>query len=195
MIPSRIGDPQRIVQAACNGLDIGVLLGVVYRLDRLINGSENGVITKKTKYALMALAAMAEGDWRQPKLIADLSRDAGVPKKFLELILLELKNGGVVLSKKGPGGGYFLAMPPEKVNVAEVMRLSGGAIAPVGCLSKTRYEACSECPEERTCGVRLVLREVHEASIRVLERTKLTDMMRFTREAGEAMDAAPMYYI
>lgn len=153
------------------------------------------MITKKTKYALMSLAAMAKGDWRQPKLIAELSEEAHVPKKFLELILLELKNGGVVLSKKGPGGGYFLAVPPEQVNVAEVMRLTGGAIAPVGCLSKTRYESCSECPSERSCGVRLVLREVHEASLKVLERTRLTDMMRFSKEAEESQEAAPMYYI
>lgn len=153
------------------------------------------MITKKTKYALMVLAALAKKDRNQPQLIADLSVEAGVPKKFLELILLELKGGGIVHSKKGPGGGYYLAQAPEDVSVAEVLRLTGGAIAPVGCLSKTRYERCEECPDEKTCGVRLVLREAHEASIRVLEKMRLADMMRCISEAHHTLESAPMYYI
>ena len=153
------------------------------------------MITKKTKYALMVLATLAKKDRNQPQLIADLSAEAGVPKKFLELILLELKGGGLVQSKKGPGGGYFLAVPADEVKVADVMRLTGGAIAPVACLSRTRYERCEECPDEKTCGVRLVLRDAHEASMRVLERTKLSDMMRCINDAQRTLDSAPMYFI
>lgn len=153
------------------------------------------MITKKTKYALMVLAALARAEQGRPQLIADLSAEAHVPKKFLELILLELKGGGIVQSKKGPGGGYFLAMSPDEVNIADVMRLTGGATAPVGCLSKTRYERCEECPDEKTCGIRLVLREVHEASLRVLEQTRLSDMLRMMNSARLTIDSAPMYYI
>lgn len=153
------------------------------------------MITKKSKYALMVLAALAKKDRDQPQLIADLSAEAHVPKKFLELILLELKGGGIVQSKKGPGGGYFMAVKPEEVSVADVLRLTGGAIAPVGCLSRTRYERCDECPDEKTCGVRLVLREAHEASIRVLEKVRLADMLRQMSEARETIESAPMYYI
>lgn len=153
------------------------------------------MITKKTKYALMVLAALARAEKGKPQLIADLSQEAHVPKKFLELILLELKGGGIVQSKKGPGGGYFLAMTPEEVSVADVMRLTGGAIAPVPCLSRTRYERCEECPDEKSCGIRLVLREVHEASLRVLEKTRLVDMMRQMQLAKQNVESAPMYYI
>jgi Rrf2 family protein len=153
------------------------------------------MITKKTKYALMVLAALAKKDRDEPQLIADLSVEAHVPKKFLELILLELKAGGIVQSKKGPGGGYYLAAAPEEVNVADVLRLTGGAIAPVGCLSRTRYERCEECPDEKTCGVRLVLRDAHEASLRVLEKTRLADMLKQMSDARQTLESAPMYYI
>lgn len=153
------------------------------------------MITKKTKYALRVLETLAGKARNEPQLIADLSVEAKVPKKFLELILLELKGGGIVQSKKGPGGGYYLARTPEEVSVAEVMRLTGGAIAPVSCLSRTRYERCEECPDEQTCGVRLVLRGAHEASIRALEKTMVADMIVSVREAHLATETAPMYYI
>lgn len=153
------------------------------------------MITKKTKYALMVLAALARKERGRPQLIAELSEEAKVPKKFLELILLELKGGGIVQSKKGPGGGYFMAIEPEEVSVADVLRLTGGAIAPVSCLSRTRYERCEECPDEKSCGVRLVLRNAHEASIKVLEKTRLADMMKQMVEARHAEESAPMYYI
>ena len=86
------------------------------------------MITKKTKYALRVLETLAGKERNEPQLIADLSAESAVPKKFLELILLELKGGGIVQSKKGPGGGYYLAVAPEEVRVADVMRLTGGAI-------------------------------------------------------------------
>ena len=153
------------------------------------------MITKKTKYALRVLETLAGKERNEPQLIADLSAESAVPKKFLELILLELKGGGIVQSKKGPGGGYYLAVAPEEVRVADVMRLTGGAIAPVGCLSRTRYERCEECPDEKTCCVRLVLREAHSASVAVLERTRLSDLLRYVREAHLAEETAPMWYI
>jgi len=153
------------------------------------------LITKKTKYALMVMAALARAEKGRPQLIADLALEAHVPKKFLELILLELKGGGIVQSKKGPGGGYFLAATVEEVSVADIMRLTGGPIAPVPCLSRTCYERCAECPDEKSCGIRLVLREVHEASLRVLEKTRIADMLQKMSDARVSMDSAPMYYI
>src|SRR3989338_475506 len=112
------------------------------------------MISNKTKYALKALVALAE-DYvdNQPTLISDLARKEHVPKKFLELILLELKNRGILQSKKGKGGGYFLAKTPDDIKLGTVMRILEGPLAPLPCLSKTAYKKCDDCEDESTCNI------------------------------------------
>jgi Rrf2 family protein len=99
-----------------------------------------------------------------------------VPRKFLELILLELKNHGLLQSKKGKGGGYALARPPETINVGEIVRLIDGPIAPLPCVSKTAYMRCEECRDERTCGIRLVMKNVRDATASILDATSIADL-------------------
>jgi Rrf2 family protein len=143
------------------------------------------MITMKTKYALKALSRLAVAPKGQPLLIADIAEQEGIPKKFLELILSELKQHGILTSRKGRGGGYLMARAPEEVTVASVLRVLDGPIAPVPCLSRTAYQRCSECANEATCSVRLVLREAHEASVKVLENTTIADMInRVGQERG-----------
>jgi len=142
------------------------------------------MITMKAKYALKALSRLAVAPKGQPLLIADIAEQEGIPKKFLELILSELKQHGILTSRKGRGGGYLMARLPEEVTVASVLRVLDGPIAPVACLSRTAYQRCNECPSEATCSVRLVLREAHEASVKVLENTTIADMVRGGHEQG-----------
>jgi Rrf2 family protein len=146
------------------------------------------MITMKTKYALKALSRLAVAPKGQPLLIADIAQQEGIPKKFLELILSELKQHGILTSRKGRGGGYLMARAPEEVTVASVLRVLDGPIAPVPCLSRTAYQRCNECPNEATCSVRLVLREAHEASVQVLENTTIADMIN---RVGQERGAGP----
>jgi Rrf2 family protein len=146
------------------------------------------MITMKTKYALKALSRLAVAPKGQPLLIADIAEQEGIPKKFLELILSELKQHGILTSRKGRGGGYLMARAPEEVTVASVLRVLDGPIAPVPCLSRTAYQRCNECPNEATCSVRLVLREAHEASVQVLENTTIADMIN---RVGQERGAGP----
>ena len=146
------------------------------------------MITMKTKYALKALSRLAVAPKGQPLLIADIAEQEGIPKKFLELILSELKQHGILTSRKGRGGGYLMARAPEDVTVASVLRVLDGPIAPVPCLSRTAYQRCNECANEATCSVRLVLREAHEASVKVLENTTIADMIN---RVGQERGAAP----
>jgi Rrf2 family protein len=146
------------------------------------------MITMKTKYALKALSRLAVAPKGQPILIADIAEQEGIPKKFLELILSELKQHGILTSRKGRGGGYLMARAPEDVTVASVLRVLDGPIAPVPCLSRTAYQRCNECPNEATCSVRLVLREAHEASVHVLENTTIADMIN---RVGQERGAGP----
>jgi len=135
------------------------------------------MITKKAKYALKALLELtASYDTKKPVLIADLAQRGRIPKKFLELILLELKNKGILESRKGKGGGYLLAMPPAQIMIGPVLRIIDGPLAPLPCLSKTAYRRCDECVDEATCSIRIVLKEVHDHQIQILDTTSLERM-------------------
>ena len=138
-------------------------------------------ISKKSKYGLRALLVLAQHHGQGPVLIADLARDARIPKKFLELILLELKNKGILASKKGKGGGYMLAREPMAISVGEVIRTLDGSLAPVPCVSQTAYRKCDECEDERTCGIRAVMRDARDATAKVLDGEHLAGLL--TREA------------
>ncbi|MBM4361427.1 MAG: Rrf2 family transcriptional regulator [Deltaproteobacteria bacterium] len=147
------------------------------------------MLTMKTKYALKALAYLAKAPPEQPVLIAEIATREVIPKKFLELILAELKQHGFVKSKKGPRGGYLMAVAAEAIPLAAVIRAVEGPIAPVPCLSRTAYARCEGCAEEATCGIRLVLADLYEASVKILESTTVRDLVERTDQAGR--DTAP----
>jgi Rrf2 family protein len=144
------------------------------------------MLTMKTKYALKALGQLALAPPGSQMLIAEIAEREEIPKKFLEAILVELKQHGFVRSRKGRGGGYMLAKNPDTITLASVIRVLDGPIAPVPCLSRTAYRRCDGCKDEATCGVRLVLREAYAASVHVLEGTTLADMTnRLKSQASE----------
>lgn len=112
-----------------------------------------------------------------PILISQIAEDEHIPQKFLEAILLDLKNAGILNSKKGKGGGYYLLRKPEDVNVAEVMRLFDGAIALLPCVTYRYYERCEECKSEATCGIRDVFKQVRNETVRILKGNTLASIM------------------
>jgi Rrf2 family protein len=152
------------------------------------------MLTMKTRYALKALGVLSERGPGQATLIADIAEREGIPRKFLEAILRELRQHGLLSAQRGRGGGYRLRKPPEEIALAEIVRVLDGPLAPVPCLSRSAYQRCPECKSEQTCGVRVVLKELHEATERVLENTTLADLARSTRAAAE-LPAALRYAI
>jgi Rrf2 family protein len=143
------------------------------------------MISKKTKYALKALIYLAREYDKGPILIADLARDETIPKKFLELILLSLKNNGLLLSKKGKGGGYYLGKPPRKVSMGQIIRIMEGPLAPVPCVSSSAYEKCEECENEDTCGIKMVMKDVRDAMAQILDNTTLADVLEKVERAQQ----------
>lgn len=141
------------------------------------------MISKKTKYGLKALYHLAGQPSSQPVLISDLAKAGNIPKKFLEFILLSLRKGGILQSRIGKGGGYYLALAPSKVTLGSVVRILEGDLAPVQCLSETNYARCDECDDEATCGIRLVMADVNKALAQVLDSLTLADMVE--RSAAE----------
>ena len=136
------------------------------------------MISKKAKYALKALKVLAEYYGKGPVLISYIAEREKIPRKFLEAILLDLRNNGVLQSQKGKGGGYMLRIPPEEVKFSKVLRIIDGPIAPTLCVSLFFYGKCDDCVDEETCSLRTVLTEWRDANLAVLDRTTLSDMLK-----------------
>ncbi len=136
------------------------------------------MLSKRTKYAIHALVHLARKYGEGPILISKVAESENIPQKFLEAILLDLKNAGIVNSKKGKGGGYYLLRDPEDVNVAEVMRLFDGPIALLPCVTHMYYERCEECVDEETCGIRRVMLKVRNETVSLLKGATLASIIR-----------------
>ncbi len=135
------------------------------------------MISKKTKYALIALLNLTRNKDKGPLLIGNIAQEENIPKKFLESILLDLKRAGILNSKTGKGGGYYLRKDPNEVNMADVMRVFDGAIALIPCATYRFYERCDECPDEDLCSIRLAFQEVRHASVRIFKSYTLTHLL------------------
>lgn len=133
------------------------------------------MLSKKAKYGLKAMFYLAKQYGKGPVLISDLAEEEHIPKKFLELILLDLKRNGLLHSKMGKGGGYYLNREPAEITVGQVVRILDGPLAPIPCVSKTAYRKCDECDNERTCEIRKIMMQVREASAAILDHTSLVD--------------------
>ena len=137
------------------------------------------MLPKKTKYAIKALMALAKTyEQKQPQRIADIAENEKIPKKFLEAILLDLRKIGMVNSKMGAHGGYYLSKHPDDIYLSNIIRYTGGPIALVPCVSLNFYEKCEECPNENICGLRDVMQEVRDASLHILAKTSLSDLIK-----------------
>lgn len=141
------------------------------------------MLTNKGKYGLKAmvhLARLAPGTMVQS---AEIAAAETISKKFLDAILLDLRNAGFVRSKKGPGGGYTLARDASEIVVGAVIRALDGPLAPIACASRTAYQPCDDCGDLAACAVRLTMLEVRDAMAAVLDRMSLAEMAKRPVEA------------
>lgn len=134
------------------------------------------MLSKKAQYAFRALTYLVEKYDEGPVLIAEISRKKKIPLKFLENILLELRKEGFLASKKGKGGGYYLAKAPASIAVAEVIRVVDGPIAMLPCVSLYFYQRCKNC-DERHCGLHDIMEQVRDQTLQVLDNKTLQDLV------------------
>lgn len=139
-------------------------------------------LSTKGEYAARAVMDIASHYAEGPVKIRDVAERQEIPLKYLESILLALKRAGVLRSKRGPGGGYYLARPAEEITVGEVIRAMDGPLAPIGCVSVSAYEFCSR---EGICGLKTVWQEVRDAIADILDNTTFAEVCRRDREARE----------
>mgnify|MGYP001592737762 CR=1 FL=1 len=149
-------------------------------------------ITRKGEYAMRALVDLALHYKKGMRQIQDIVREEDIPEKFLEQILLTLKNAGFIQSKRGVEGGYFLSRRPDEISLGEVIRLIDGPLAPLNCVSSTAYV---NCPKEITCGIRSVMLDVTNATTEILDRVTLADVCSRTKGMKERRAQTLMYYI
>ncbi len=139
------------------------------------------MITQKMKYALKALLVLADEAATatpEPLTIEEVARRAGTPKRFLEHILLELRNAGVIRSTRGRAGGYKLLKDPADISISELLRSIDGPIAPLPCLSRSAYQRCEDCKDEASCRIRRVFAEVFWSYLVIIDSLTLADMLR-----------------
>lgn len=139
------------------------------------------MMSKRCKYALKALVRMASEYGQGNLLTDDIAKSEHIPKKFLELILLDLKRGGYVQSKLGAGGGYRMVKDPKKITLADVYRFFDGAIALQPCVSQKFHEKCDDCPDEETCNLKPALAQVRDKTYRIMSRITLQSLIRGRR--------------
>jgi Rrf2 family protein len=133
------------------------------------------MLSKKTQYAFQALMYLSHEYEKGPVLIADIARKKRIPLKFLENILLELKKAGILESKKGKGGGYYIKQHPSKTSIAAVVRIVNGPISMLPCVSLYFYEHCQNC-DEKNCGLHDMMEGVRDATLNILENRTLNDL-------------------
>ena len=136
------------------------------------------MLTNRAKYAIKALLHLARHRGQGPIQAGNIAEQERIPLKFLELIMLQLRNNGIIRSKVGKGGGHELVREPAEIDILTVVRAIDGPVAPLPCLSKTAYAPCDDCVDEKTCGTRRLLKGVHDAALEVMGRTTLADALK-----------------
>jgi Rrf2 family protein len=135
------------------------------------------MLTKKGKYGLKALIALARLPEGETAFSGEIAMTNQIPKKFLDTILLELRNAGIVRSRKGPTGGYSLSRPASEIRIGHAIRIIDGPLAPIRCASRTAYEACDDCADPARCLVRKAMTQVRDAMSEILDKLTLEQLI------------------
>lgn len=149
------------------------------------------MISRKGKYAIRAVLYLAQRYGEGPIPIEEIASAEKISRKFLETILLELRYGGVLESRRGKGGGYVLNEAPTKVTVGRIIRIIDGPLSPVDCVSRSAYRPCPDCPDESTCRIRIIMKEVREAISQVVDLKTLAQLV----EEGKVPRAADWFMV
>lgn len=142
-------------------------------------GPTDRMLSSKAKYALRAAVFLAEqhpnDTWT---LASEIAESEDIPKKFLEAILVELRDNGVVDSRRGRYGGYRLTKPPARISAGDVIRIIDGPLALTPCASRTQYGACADCIDVDLCALQPMLQKARDAVAAVLDGSSLAQLAR-----------------
>jgi Rrf2 family cysteine metabolism transcriptional repressor len=142
--------------------------------------------SKKSEYGLRALIELTAAYGQEPLRRHQIAARQRIPIVFLEQILLALKHAGLLASTRGAAGGYALIKAPSKVSLGRVIRILDGPLAPIGCVSKTAYKKCHDCPYAKRpyCPLQDVMGGVRNAIADILDNYSLEDFIAGMRKGG-----------
>lgn len=149
------------------------------------------MLTKKAKYGLKAMVDLAGLEPGKSAFVADVAERNAIPKKFLDAILGELRNAGLLTSKKGKAGGYMLAKPADVITIGMIVRTLDGPLAPIACASRSAYVPCDDCQDVRACQIRLMMTDVRDAISKILDEQSLSEL----RDIGQSEMSSFVYQI
>jgi Rrf2 family protein len=135
------------------------------------------MLSKKTRYAILALTKLTREYGKGAVLISEIAKSEKIPQRFLENILLEFKKLGFLGSRLGKSGGYYLLKSPDEISLLDIVRHFEGTIALMYCVSEKAYQPCEFCKEEDTCKIRIVFKEIRDNTYKILENTSLTSLI------------------
>lgn len=134
------------------------------------------MLTQRSRYALRAMLFLAQAPADSPPIpMGKIAQEANVPRKFLELILADLREAGFLISHRGKMGGYALSRPAHLISLGEIIRVIEGPLALVPCVSRTAYRRCTDCKDEAACAIRIAMLRVRDETARILDGTSLAD--------------------
>ena len=136
------------------------------------------MLSNRTKYAIKALLSIHRDTTEKPVHIYDIAKNENIPQKFLELIMLDLKKTGIIDSKRGKGGGYYLTVNPAEIKIGSVIRAFEGPLALLPCASVTNYKKCKDCNDEAACALKHLMQDVRDKTAQILDNTSLTDLAK-----------------
>lgn len=136
------------------------------------------MLSKRTKYGIKALIYLAKNGIDRPIKVIEIATEENISRKFLEAIMVILKNNGLVNAKKGAQGGYYLTKNPTEINLSSIYRMLEGPIAMVPCVSLNYYEKCDDCKDELSCSIHRVMIQVRDNTLSILENTSLKEMIK-----------------
>jgi len=143
------------------------------------------MLTQRSRYGLRAMLLLARESRDGPPVpMSRIARDAQVPRKFLEIILTELKGANLVVSTRGKQGGFHLARPAHLISFGDIIRVIEGPLALIPCVSRTAYKRCKDCRDESTCEIRRAMMTVRDDTARILDGTSLAEAVADDREAA-----------
>jgi Rrf2 family protein len=144
------------------------------------------MLTARGKYGLKAMLHLATLEMDRTAQASEIAKVHNIPKKFLDAILGDLRKAGLVISRKGPGGGYALARRPREIQVGMVIRVLDGPLAPIACASRTAFKPCSDCKDVKACAVRIVMTAARDALSDVLDTVTISDMVQTAKSSRKS---------
>jgi Rrf2 family protein len=135
------------------------------------------MLSKKTRYAMVALVYLAKNNSQKAIMSTEIAKNEMIPQRFLENILLDLKKMGIIGSKLGKAGGYFLIKAPDEVHLIDIIDHFEGSIAMLYCVSEKSYQSCEFCKTEETCKIRKVFKDIRESTCKILKDTTLASLI------------------